>query len=62
MAKSKKPTVIKKTVKREGPSSGNLAATILGGIAGRFLEGYLGVNTSSAAGQGVKKSTIKRVH
>ena len=59
MARSKKPTVIKKTVKKEGPSTGSAAALILGGIAGRFLEGYLGMNTADAAG---KKTTIKRVH
>ena len=63
MAYKKKPRVTKKTVKKEGPSTSGLTAALLGGVVGReFLHGFLGLNTASAAGQGVKKTTIKRVH
>ena len=61
MAKSKRPTVIKKTVKKEGPSTGAAALAALGPIIAQFVGGY-STNLPGAAGGSVKKTTIKRVH
>ena len=61
MAYKKKPRVTKKTVKKEGPSTGGVLGAAALGLLGQFLGGYA-TNLTGAAGGSVKKTTIKRVH